>query len=680
MAHMDINSEAPVADHDQEMPLDAPTSQESEHVSLTLHESVQVQVELDVQENEPTSSPPEEADPPMFFVDTQGDSGLAFKGKKSTMSRPASPTPSDSSGELVFHGRGSAVVVQDDPPASTSKHPVASQDPLNALVRAVEAESTTSTLNWGKPKPMKEEPEFWRHGNGTISARGTDWPLDKPEPSPPPPHKAIKPASRKTKNARKKQNKLLRRELGSDDELMRDYIDNMDPEDREAFGFTTAADGDSTDDLFNKLLDQDGEDVRISIDTSSGSDSWHTDNGDDDEDDGEESDDLDDLDSSDLESELEYNEREQYEDEADLRQRQRDAMTDEEIARILAKQEEYGMGGDDLYLFDDSGLGVGDIPAARAGLGSISGTVKLGSLSRSKNGMRKSAKRGGRKSDHFPDASLMADVLEQDPYGGFDIMDHDRPSLRPKTKGRKSAGPLPEELGLSDDELIADLQSAWSNDRSKKAARKAERQELREMGLLGSGKKGNKKGNKFKPDLAIKYDEGISMSQIRIEFEDFLDIDEETTRAFPPMDKKDRKIMHEMASHFNLKSKSVGSGKNRAPVLIKTSRTVDFTEERFAKASRIVQRGFFRQPGAKGKTREFAADKMKKRGGGGAAGTLANGHIVGADAPEIGASNFGRKLMEKMGWQAGMSLGVEGSSGLLVPVQARIKSGKGGLG
>ncbi|KAG9991712.1 hypothetical protein KCU98_g12, partial [Aureobasidium melanogenum] len=40
-------------------------------------------------------------------------------------------------------------------------------------------------------------------------------------------------------------------------------------------------------------------------------------------------------------------------------------------------------------------------------------------------------------------------------------------------------------------------------------------------------------------------------------------------------------------------------------------------------------------------------------GGGGGAAAYRNGDVVGHNASEIPASNFGRKLMEKMGWAAG---------------------------
>ncbi|KAK3061983.1 squalene synthetase-like protein, partial [Teratosphaeriaceae sp. CCFEE 6253] len=57
---------------------------------------------------------------------------------------------------------------------------------------------------------------------------------------------------------------------------------------------------------------------------------------------------LSDLDSSELEDELEYTEREQWEDERDLHQRRQDAMTDEHLARLFAKQQELGIDGDEI--------------------------------------------------------------------------------------------------------------------------------------------------------------------------------------------------------------------------------------------------------------------------------------------------------------------------------------------
>jgi hypothetical protein len=108
---------------------------------------------------------------------------------------------------------------------------------------------------------------------------------------------------------------------------------------------------------------------------------------------------------------------------------------------------------------------------------------KLFSKDRKPPGKKQS--RSKRTKTDFPSASLMADVLEQDPYGGFDIMDWNRPSLRSKrSKGRK-ANPILE--SISDEELAAQLDTQWRKDRLKKKARKEEREERRAEGQLGKG-------------------------------------------------------------------------------------------------------------------------------------------------------------------------------------------------
>jgi hypothetical protein len=124
------------------------------------------------------------------------------------------------------------------------------------------------------------------------------------------------------------------------------------------------------------------------------------------------------------------------------------------------------------------------------------------------NGYSRSTKKG---SHHgFPSASALADALESDPYFGFDIMDFDRPSLRKKSKGKKS---VPDPV-LSDSEFEIELQEAWQNDRTKKRLRKMEREELRAQGLLG-----RKAGN---PDLKVKYPKEMNMEEFMTELRSFL--------------------------------------------------------------------------------------------------------------------------------------------------------------
>ncbi|KAI4734980.1 hypothetical protein E4T50_14485 [Aureobasidium sp. EXF-12298] len=679
MAQMDINAQPSVA-----MPsLHDDDDEDDDEVEMEVDETVHIHAEFTIpvdqfppqQQSEP--SPPTE-DAPMFFVDTAGDESLAFKGTKSVPApRACAPSParSSSSDEVVFRGRA-GVTIRDDPPAvaqkpatkpapkpsSKSSKPIAQPVPkVNPQLEKF-LESLDNPPEWAKdmsenskPKEFPKQPaEHWpsmEEANGFADRLDQD--LSGVH------------ASRKSKKNRKKQNRIFRLEQDLEDELLRDYIDNIAAEDMPTRARGLGGDsGDDTDDFFDDLLNEEEKDPD-DVDVTGLEDEWEDESDSDEEeeeDDEDEDDDNSSEDSSELEERLAREEREAWEDDADIRERRAQAMTDEELALLFMKQEELGIDGDDIMLYDDR---FGDVDGARAGLAnySVKQTPKSGKK-----------KKGGRKSDHFPDATLMADVLEQDAYGGFDVMDYDRPSLRKKNKGRKS-GPLPEELGLSDSDLVEELQNQWANDRSKKASKKAEREELRQLGLLG-------KKNKFKPDMNQRYTEGITMGQVRFELQDFLEEDDMTTKAFPPMQKNDRKVLHEIANHFNLKSKSVGSGKNRAPVLIKTSRTIEWSSEHFTRATSFVGKGYMKNSSRKPKT-TGASEVRRTRamgGGGGGAAAYRNGDVVGHNASEIPATNFGRKLMEKMGWAAGMSLGKEGSGGLLVPVQATVKSGKAGLG
>ncbi|KAI4229617.1 MAG: hypothetical protein L6R36_000664, partial [Xanthoria steineri] len=210
------------------------------------------------------------------------------------------------------------------------------------------------------------------------------------------------------------------------------------------------------------------------------------------------SDDSDDsIDDAQLSADL-REELESMEDERDLVERRQARMTDEKIARLLSKQEELGLGSNELVLFDgadeDDEDEEDDLPAAYIPL------------------KKARAKKTRKPHGDFVSAGLFAEELESDPYGDFDVMDHSRLSLRQKPKGRRGAPTF----DLSDVELEASLQSAWEKDRSKKKIRKKEREELRAQGLLG------KSGH---PDLNAKYKEGITLHQVREEIITFMHSD-----------------------------------------------------------------------------------------------------------------------------------------------------------
>lgn len=186
------------------------------------------------------------------------------------------------------------------------------------------------------------------------------------------------------------------------------------------------------------------------------------------------------------------------EDDADLLQRRVDRMSDEQIARILAKQEELGIGGDEVLLFGDEADAENDLELEIADRMPTASMLDVFSSQPRGRGAR-------RPRGDFPSATAMADA-----YDGFDVMDFDRPSLKKKPKGRK--GKLV--LDLSDSELEAEMQMAFENDRVKKKERKQEREELRAQGLLGK-----KNG---KPDMKQKYKEGMGIHEVKEEIKRFL--------------------------------------------------------------------------------------------------------------------------------------------------------------
>lgn len=145
------------------------------------------------------------------------------------------------------------------------------------------------------------------------------------------------------------------------------------------------------------------------------------------------------------------------------------------------------------------------------------------------------------------------------------------------------------------------------------------------------------------------------------------------------MNKKDRKMMHEVAHAFNLKSKSAGKGKARFPVLYKTSRTRPFDRDIFVRVQTQLKRRFFSRMDSNGAAKGVFAGQIRS---GGFSGDISyrEGDIVGGTAPELAADNRGRAMLEKMGWTTGTALGALNNKGILVPVAHVVKKSRTGLG
>ena len=340
-------------------------------------------------------------------------------------------------------------------------------------------------------------------------------------------------------------------------------------------------------------------------------------------------------------------------------ERKIERMSDEQIARLLAKQEELGMGTDSLMLFD--GL---DGDEGEAEEEEDEEEWLPSSASRRRPRVSKVPKRA---EGEFSSAAWTADA-----YDGFDVMDFQRPSISAKKRIKTRKGrPI---FDISDSELERSMEDAWGLDRMKKSAKKREREELRAAGLLGKGQAG-------KTDTKAKYKEGMTIEDIKEELKGFL-MGSNTTLSLPPMDKYYRKIVHDIANAFNLKSKSAGKGNTRFPVVYRTQRTMVYSETTFRRFEGKLSR-FLPRSDVKGKRptgRGVPRGNFGGGGGGGGAGGYRDGDIVGGSAKELGIENRGRAMLEKMGWSSGTALGALNNKGILEPVSHVVKTTKAGLG
>ena len=334
-------------------------------------------------------------------------------------------------------------------------------------------------------------------------------------------------------------------------------------------------------------------------------------------------------------------------DNDDLLQRYQERMSDEHIARLLQKQEELGLDADELLLFDEEGPEKEDdlfVPSKRR--------------QHVRNAMEDLR-------NTFTVEEESSDAQASEPYGAFDVMDWSRPSLAAtKTKVTKDVA----SFGLTDTDLERNLIESWTMDRTKKKAKKIEREELRAQGLLGGR---SKKGEKRMWTSSQWRGGGVSMYELENALESFLH-GSEMQLALPPMDKRARKMIHDIANRFGLKSKSTGTGDLRHPTLYKTKRTrrfdaflFDTLEDRLSKRYGL---GSTPRKAKNGDERNRANFNVR------------DGQLVGAGASELGVENKGRMLLEKMGWSKGTALGAIDNKGILMPIDHIVKKSRAGLG
>ena len=145
--------------------------------------------------------------------------------------------------------------------------------------------------------------------------------------------------------------------------------------------------------------------------------------------------------------------------------------------------------------------------------------------------------------------------------------------------------------------LYLELEEQWRKDRAKKAERKRQRrlERLAKAADPFTPKSGGKKGRKAMLAAArlhqsIVQNRIVNMPALVTQIRVFVvNPGENEAMVLPPMSSPNRKMVHELAFAFGLKSKSRGSGEGRYSSLTRTKKTGLAVDERLI--ARILRRG-----------------------------------------------------------------------------------------
>ncbi|KAJ2759605.1 squalene synthetase-like protein [Coemansia sp. BCRC 34490] len=250
--------------------------------------------------------------------------------------------------------------------------------------------------------------------------------------------------------------------------------------------------------------------------------------------------------------------------------------------------------------------------------------------------------------------------------GGFDEDDGIPCSIDPETLGGPSGG-------------RSDWQQKGNHvDRSqnKKKPRKGD-QAKRNGGRPKDKANGNREGPTpgFDPYKVLKRLDMLARSE------------ELSSLWMEPMNKHERQIVHIFAREYGIKSKSHGGGTRRAPVLTTTPNTrIPRNRKRINKVLLLFDNDDLEpemfiggRNNQGGSSSGGGKGKRQGEGRGGGVDKAIHGKMVAENAPAVGASNIGHKMLEQMGWQPGRGLGVQ-EEGRATPVDVMIRGGRRGLG
>lgn len=183
-------------------------------------------------------------------------------------------------------------------------------------------------------------------------------------------------------------------------------------------------------------------------------------------------------------------------------------------------------------------------------------------------------------------------------------------------------------------------------------------------------------------DLRAKYEYALHVQDIKHELELLLHDETRQSVSFPPLDGHGNKTVNKLATCYNMAcSKQGGNGLRMYMKVSKNRKTFHYLPDHGLVNYIMKQRPHFRRTDVAPRTK---AEIEETDGGSGRRGPKSQafykeGDIVGEKAPEIDANNFGRKMLEKLGWVKGEGLGALGNKGISIPVMATVKKSKTGL-
>lgn len=190
-----------------------------------------------------------------------------------------------------------------------------------------------------------------------------------------------------------------------------------------------------------------------------------------------------------------------------------------------------------------------------------------------------------------------------------------------------------------------------------------------------------------KHDLLVKYPYSILVQDIRKEFELLLHDSRRDTLSFPPLDPHGNKTLCKFAKCYNMKAMKCGNNGLKLFIKVaKNKKTFHYLPNYNEVTYMLKQRPIFNRTDQKRPKDEIVEtdgnlkkDRARGRNKPKSNAEIREGEVVGAQAPEIRHDNFGRLMLERLGWVKGEGLGALGNKGISEPVMATVKKSKTGL-